>query len=1289
MTEEQRKRVHQICGDALDLPAAQRTVFVWQAAPDDAAVRDEVLQMLEEEERLASDWMELPAAFDGIRPSEGAIPEAALAAGQAVGGGSAVEPGLGSGELEGPVKLGAYEIVRRLGVGGMSEVYLARDPRLDRRVAIKLLPGPSAGDVGARERLRREARSAAALDHPFICKVFEIGEESGTVFIAMEYIAGQTLSARLIEGRLPLGEALRIAGEIAEALEEAHDRSLIHRDLKPANIMLTQQGRVKVMDFGLAKRVENTGSRDATVTGEEAQLTASGVILGTPDYMSPEQIAGTDLDIRSDLFSFGIVLCELLNGSHPFRRASPPLTMAAILHDPPSLAGDLPAGLMLVIRRLLAKSRDERYPSMREVLADLRNSSAVPAGKPEADRLPLIGRESEYRELTRRLEAAMAGSGSLVMIGGEPGIGKTHLARSLLREAALRGCFTVTGHCYEMEGAPPYAPFVEMLEYSAMVAPQWNFRYAIGESGPEVAKLMPELRRKYPDIPSPMDLPPEQQRRFLFNSYREFVERSARLTPIVAVFEDLHWADEPTLLLLTHLAQTVAASPILMIGSYRDVELDVNRSFAKTLEELIRQKLASRIPLRRLPVAGVEAMLHALSGNSPPSLFAKAVFEETEGNPFFVEEVFRHLKEEGKLFDDSGAWRPGLRVVQLQVPEGVRLVIGRRLERLSESARRVLTTAAVVGRSFDLALLEDLENARPDAALDAVEEAERAQLVTTESVGREVRYRFVHELIRQTLAEALSLPRRQRLHRRIADAIEGRFQANVGAYASAIAHHLYQAGAAAEAPRTARYLRMAAAMASSSAAHEEALTQLDRALAVLEEDPNVPTADLVYARAKALRSLSRFDEAVGEYERAMKLFAECGNAVALAVAALELAYIHGWNAQYERADAVIARALASLGTEQSLLRNRLLFMKAASYSGSGRVEEALAAIKQGHEAIALVPELADDVVCIAMEARAQSEAGRFDRTEDLCRKGTAAFRAEGNVWGEADLAHIFAFVHWNAGRVEETEEVLRASIGPAERVGHRNAAWACQSMLHFIALARGDLEGAEQLVREAWATGRGFPGAWVYLDDLNLGEILFLRGKTDESLGHLRAAARSEPHSHWARISEAALFRALAVLEDPEAHRMPFPRSRGEMRIPTLGRSASLAKEIEGLAWMGRRGEAGTLHEAAEQVIASGLRASNFEVYRTTAGIAAGCVGNFTRAEEHFQIAIEQCATYRQAEPAACYWYGDMLLARGTAEDRDRARQLFERSLRCCESLGMPIHAGRARQVLADNPQPI
>ena len=378
MTDERWQLAYAIYEAAASLGEPERSQYVRGAAPD-AEIAGIVLAMLEEIEASADS-----GAFPKLAYSEdpaASVPFMALSPG---------------------AKIGSYRVFECLGSGGMCEVYLAYDPRLDRRVAIKVLPTHLAADAVARERLRREALAAAALDHPFICKIFEIGEDKGTLFIVMEYISGETLYARLCAGPLPRSDALRIAAEVAEALEEAHAKPLVHRDLKPANVMLTPQGRAKVMDFGLAKRPAADELKDAGAPAAAPPLTAAGVVSGTPEYMSPEQVKGEPLDHRSDLFSFGIILCELLTGKHPFQRNSKVETMTAILRDPPDLVatGDvgLSPGQMVLIRRLLAKSPVERYQSMREVrddLARLASSFAVAAEPEEAATplIPLIGRD--------------------------------------------------------------------------------------------------------------------------------------------------------------------------------------------------------------------------------------------------------------------------------------------------------------------------------------------------------------------------------------------------------------------------------------------------------------------------------------------------------------------------------------------------------------------------------------------------------------------------------------------------------------------------------------------------------------------------------------------------------------------------------------------------------------------------------------------------------------------------------------------------------------------------------
>ena len=270
-------------------------------------------------------------------------------------------------------RLGPYQIEAPLGAGGMGQVYRAQDTRLDRTVAVKVLPEGLASNAQFRERFDREARAVSSLNHPHICVLYDIGQQDGVSYLVMEHLEGETLAARLEKGPLPLPEALQVAIEIAEALDAAHRKGVCHRDLKPGNIFLTRNG-VKLLDFGLAK-VRETGSETELTRTLTKALTKEGTILGTPQYMAPEQLEGLEVDVRADIFSFGAVLYEILTGRRAFEGKTSASVMAAILHvDPPSLSAVQPVTpprLARIVKVCLEKNRDDRWQSARDLLREL------------------------------------------------------------------------------------------------------------------------------------------------------------------------------------------------------------------------------------------------------------------------------------------------------------------------------------------------------------------------------------------------------------------------------------------------------------------------------------------------------------------------------------------------------------------------------------------------------------------------------------------------------------------------------------------------------------------------------------------------------------------------------------------------------------------------------------------------------------------------------------------------------------------------------------------------------
>jgi predicted ATPase/class 3 adenylate cyclase len=575
------------------------------------------------------------------------------------------------------------------------------------------------------------------------------------------------------------------------------------------------------------------------------------------------------------------------------------------------------------------------------------------------ERTPFVARGDERARLCRAVEGARQGAGSLFLIAGEAGVGKTRLVEEAAGEARRLGFRVLIGRSVDQQGAPPYLPTIEHLEEAARQVSPEAFRQALGDNAPEIAKLMPELRARYTDIPEPVSLPPEQERRYLLHALMEFVERAARGTPLMLVFEDLHWADESTLLLVRLLAQRVREIPLLAVGTYRDTDLKAGSPLSAALPELLRQRLAEEILLGRLREQEVAALLEGRAGSRPPADLVALVYSETEGNPFFVEEVFRHLHEAGKLFDESGRWRPAVEIADSDVPRSVGLVIGQRLSRVSDDCRRILTIAALAGKAFRFDLLAGVQGVDEDDLLDALEEAAGATLIEDVSAGGEARYAFVHEQIRQTLLSLLSTARRQRLHLRMADALEVLHGPDAEAHAPDIAYHLRQAGAAAEGKRTARWLMSAAERALGALAFEDALRDLDTARSVLPASDAEGAVRVLGLRARALRGLGRIDEALATLVEAIAIApaGEARDAVLQARARLKLDLFRGREAA-EDLDPLLARAREAgdrpREVELLLMRSRAFYI--LSLDEPGYAAETRASYE---EAYALAREIGD------------------------------------------------------------------------------------------------------------------------------------------------------------------------------------------------------------------------------------------------------------------------------------------------------------------------------------------
>jgi predicted ATPase/class 3 adenylate cyclase len=914
------------------------------------------------------------------------------------------------------------------------------------------------------------------------------------------------------------------------------------------------------------------------------------------------------------------------------------------------------------------------------------------------ERTPFVGREAERVELRRLLDQAANGQGGLAMIGGEPGVGKTRLAEEMALEARQRGLLTLTGHCYEMEGAPPYIPFVEVVEASARVVPPEALRSALGDSAPEVAKLMPELRRLFPDIPAPPELPPEQERRYLFNGMRDFLARVGRAQPLLLVLDDLHWADDSTLLLLHHIAQQLHEMPMVILGTYRDVELEVARPLAVALEELVRQRLAHDLNLKRLPQEEVAQMLRALSGQQPPDMLVQALYEETEGNPFFVEEVLHHLTEEGRLFDDQGRWRTHLDVGELDVPRGVRLVVERRLQRVSEDSRRVLTAAAVIGRGFSYELLEALSEIDADALLDAVDEAERAHLITSTSDGAEDRFTFAHELIRQTLLSDISAPRRRRLHLRVAEAMERVYAPALEGHAADLAHHLYQAGPAAEAGKTVHYLTLAGKRALTAVAYEEGARLYQRALQAidLKEKPDeAMRCELLLALGEAQNKAGERDKAGEAFHQGASIARQMGAAELLARAALGRGGRFLLGEAHLASDALlvplIEEALDALGERDSALRARLLALLAALIHQDS--PERGASLSQ--EGVEMARRLGDSATL------AYALAGR-----------------QRAVWNPENLGERLAIATEIVCLAEEVGDKEFALVAHCQR-------HTCLIELGDLAAAAPDLEAHDRLAEElqqhgqrrhtvqlramrALLAGRFEEAERLAQEGLAIGQRGWSPQQAMATFGLQMFALQKEQ----GRLGELEATQEAFVQQYPK---IPFWRTALGLIYQQLGREAEAWDEFERLAtndfadlprdflWMASvtnlAETCAYLHDAQRAAALYELLLPYAErtvvaLYAHTCcgsasrhlGLLAATMSRWEEAAQHFEEALKMNAK-TGARPYLAHTqqdYARMLIDRDGPGDRDKAFRLLTEAIAMYREIGMPKHVEMAEALLRE-----
>jgi DNA-binding winged helix-turn-helix (wHTH) protein/tetratricopeptide (TPR) repeat protein len=905
----------------------------------------------------------------------------------------------------------------------------------------------------------------------------------------------------------------------------------------------------------------------------------------------------------------------------------------------------------------------------------------------------MVGREHELASIMNGLDEAASGHGRLFLISGEPGVGKTRLADEVAAAADAKRMAILVGHCSEHDEAVAYLPFVEILENVVdRIRDLDNLRIAIGDQGPELARLIPKLKGILPELPPPLDLPPAQARRHLFNCVFDFIARIVSQQPALMIVEDLHWADDSTLSLLDHLTQRSSDLPMLVIGTYRDADVNVTHGLAKTLEGLLRGRLAAGVRLKGLPRDEVGAMLSSLSGKSPPAAVVGEIFAETEGNPFFVEELFRHLEEENRLYDSSGQFRSKLQIAELDAPPSVRLVVARRLARLSDLTQKVLATAAVIGRVFSFEILQASSHADANSILECVEEAERAGLVFSIEETPKARVAFSHELGRQAVLSGVSAARRQRLHLEVAEAIERTYSTatesgeSLDEHVAELAHHYVHTDNTSQAVK---YLHLAGQQAARRWAHLEAINHLKKGLELLGSPADAaqrsrPTDEaqrysLLFLLGQAQWHAGEFLEAGKTFLGAAKVAQALGSTESMVNVGLRLVRMTcSVGLPVAETVGLLEDALQRLGTEDSPLKARTLAGLAHYLGVTGEREKLMVYAPQ---AVAMARRFGDpDVVAYSLLGMSytlwepEHAETRLALTTEVLELAAAAndpeLRADGFFHRGYCLLEL--------GDVAAADRELDAWKRWSEETNQSFYLAVATTYQAMRALMHGRFEDSERLAQQALTIGQSSQletTAGVF------GLQMFALRREQGGLKQIEPMVRLFLQEH----SAAAAWRpGLAVI------------------YAELGRTAEARAEFETLAqhdfadlprdtmWMGTMsyladvctflkdcGRAETLYKimlpfAGRNVVMSSGAACYGALSRYL-GALATTLEQWDDAARYFEDALAM-----NARMDARVWlahtqeqYAAMLLARRKSGDRKRASALLDAALATARELGM------------------
>ncbi len=1015
------------------------------------------------------------------------------------------------------------ELIRRLAANGDRSAALTTYQRLSDRFASELgiVPSPATRDLV--EQIRAGATSPALVELP-------LGDSSPAVSLAPAVERATGTVTLLFTDQVGSTETLqRLGDEEGERLRRAHfgllrEAASMHRGEEVKNLgdglMVAFVSAVDAVACAIT--IQQAVHR-ARVGGEGAFAVRIGLNVGEPirdegDYF------GTPVVIAKRLCDAGapgqILASELVRGLVGTRGGFTYRTLQATALK--GVAEPVPA-----CEVVWEPSTEQRVPL-----------PPVLAGE---DRGTFVGRS----EPTAALQAAWAAVGEhglrVVVVAGEPGIGKTRLVREFARTAHKRGATVLAGGCNE-EAFVPYQPFVEALRHYIACCPPAELAVQVSPRREQLAAIVPGLEdARTPSRPTGLDA--EQERFRLYEAVSSLLAAAAHLRPLVLFLDDLHWADQPSLLLLRHLARSAKDAPLMVLGTYRPVEVGEEHPLAEALAELRRSRTVDRVSLSGLGEAEVAELIEGRGGQQAPRGFVRRLTDRSEGNPFFVEELLRDVGPQTDWDAAAGG-----------VPDSVKDLLLRRLRGLGDDCRQVLWVAAVAGRDFELDVLERVLEQPRDRLIDLIEEALDAD-VLVEPSGAVGRLSFSHALFRETIYEQLSATRKATIHGRIAAAIEQTPTDRPDERAATLAYHYRAAG---ELRKAFDYHRRAATAAERVYAHETALENLDGAIVAGEMFGMTATTeekirDLYRARAWTLQMLGEADKAVADLNHALEGARAAGDhATEMHVQNRLGAHWHVLDPQASRRCHQEALRIAEdLGDEtgQVSALNRLSLVLANDL-------EFAEAVELGERALEIARCAGDELaISQAMDSLkfAALQLGDIERLEELCAELERAQRKRGDLWYLQFTLCESCYVSLGRCDWEQAEERIAEALAISERIGEPNSAVLIRDTLSLIARCRGDYTRSLAFGREAVARADTPDADWLGWATAGLaGPLLDLRA-TGEAVAVLQRGLAAAERNR----ARGQIFRCLGALSSATRLAGDEPQARA-----LAERAQRIAEEI-------------------------------------------------------------------------------------------------------------------------------